>query len=136
MNNFGRATENQDYARYITVCLCSPLIIIIIMSVYAETTEPLAPKRSVMRKLREYLCVKNNNSYDVMSKKWWRRRDRRSDIPLYTKDEEAEKDEREYQCDSPACTVMQYSLLASCSLAVVGLIAFYSYVGYKKNTFI
>lgn len=90
------------------------------MSVYAETTEPLPPTKrlTVMQKLREHFKT------------------RRFEIPLYNDDGNITKDEREYRCDSPACTALQYSLLTSCSLAVVGLIAYYSYVGYNDNSVI
>ena len=52
-----------------------------------------------------------------------------SEIPLYV--DEPERSER---CDSTACTILNYAVLVTCSILFLGLIAYYSYVGYRSGT--
>ncbi|ACH69529.1 hypothetical protein D1Q00_gp168 [Trichoplusia ni granulovirus LBIV-12] len=108
------------------------------MSVYNETTIPYnnnlgedKPKKSLkfeipsqtkptlvfskpfVTKIKDYVLYKKGKP---------------SEIPLYV--DEQEQTER---CNSTVCTIFNYALLVTCSVLFLGLIAYYSYVGYRSS---
>ncbi|AKR17475.1 hypothetical protein [Mocis latipes granulovirus] len=95
------------------------------MSIYNETTVPcnkyfndVDPNKPLLVISKPFMAKLKN--YMTFSKS-------RSEIPLYV--DETTNDN--LMCDSRSCKILQYSILLTSSVAILGLIAYYSYVCYR-----
>ncbi|AQQ80415.1 ORF149 [Betabaculovirus altermyunipunctae] len=101
------------------------------MSIYNETTVPITPAATTTKQKQPLLLIKDYFAWKKYCvKDYGGRSTLSSEIPLYVDDGSGAV----HGCDSTACTIMQYSLLTACSLGLLALITYYSYVGYQSRT--
>lgn len=108
------------------------------MSVYNETTIPYNNNiggEKIKKSFKLDLPPQNKPTLVVTKpltakiKDYIRYKNGKPEIPLYADDEQSEQ-----RCDSTVCTILNYALLVTCSVLFLGLIAYYSYVGYRSGT--
>lgn len=105
------------------------------MSVYNETTVPY-DKHNGNKSLKFDIPTKNeltiSKPFMSKMKDLILLKNVKSEIPLYASN--GDIDEKPERCNSTVCTILNYAVLATCSVLFLGLIAYYSYVGYRSST--